>query len=251
MEAQMKSRVNVNEAPEGYIAVESVNCTGCAFKGATGCIEVSGADCGFRRRDNKSVIFIKKPDVGLKWDPTDAPKGCQAIESLTCLGCIFRQGNRSCTAPAPARCLPHMRKDGCSVHFIALPKPIEVDDFVQTEPAKDTKLAEAPKGYKAVPEINACSGCAFDTLRRHPSLPCDKGHTLSGKAVIFIEDRLPAPLEMLGQWLYEERKKLLAKLISKPTCGCPQCQDARYRLRTIAEVIAKVEELASPDPDAS
>ena len=102
MEAQMKSRVNVNEAPEGYIAVESVNCTGCAFKGATGCIEVSGADCGFRRRDNKSVIFIKKPDVGLKWDPTDAPKGCQAIESLTCLGCIFRQGNRSCTAPAPA-----------------------------------------------------------------------------------------------------------------------------------------------------
>ena len=58
--------VNPNEAPEGYVAVKSWGCDGCAFdvvsddwmcKCLRSCIST-------RRKDECSVIFVKKPDDG-------------------------------------------------------------------------------------------------------------------------------------------------------------------------------------------
>ena len=55
-------KVDPNEAPTGYVAVESEGCHGCAFKavGLTVCQEKT--PCGVHRKDGCYVIFIKKPD---------------------------------------------------------------------------------------------------------------------------------------------------------------------------------------------
>jgi hypothetical protein len=58
--------IDPNAAPEGYIAIEHIGCTGCAFSGdAAKCAAgnyVPGRICGpLLRADHTSVIFIKKP----------------------------------------------------------------------------------------------------------------------------------------------------------------------------------------------
>ena len=59
------NKVNPNEAPEGYVAVEQPNnlCTGCYFKNRySGCIqEDNNIHCmSGKRIDGVNVVFIKK-----------------------------------------------------------------------------------------------------------------------------------------------------------------------------------------------
>ena len=57
------SKVDPNEAPEGYVAVECAECYGCEFSYISP--ECLGAACGSgNRKDGCYVIFIKKPDDG-------------------------------------------------------------------------------------------------------------------------------------------------------------------------------------------
>jgi hypothetical protein len=64
-------KLNPNEAPEGYVAVEGKGCRGCAFCAKHG-LDISGYaltckrkgsyTCGFSaRKDGCSVIFHRKP----------------------------------------------------------------------------------------------------------------------------------------------------------------------------------------------
>ena len=55
--------IDKNEAPEGYLAVESEVCFGCAFKYMQA--DCLSAECGASlRKDGHYVIFVKKPDDG-------------------------------------------------------------------------------------------------------------------------------------------------------------------------------------------
>lgn len=54
--------LNPNDAPAGHVAVEALNCTGCAFFGRRGCSipdsEIAPACSPVQRGDGKSVIFV-------------------------------------------------------------------------------------------------------------------------------------------------------------------------------------------------
>ena len=66
----MKTKLQENDAPKGYVAVEILPdydhkldiCTGCAFVGDSQC----GKDrpcCSGDRKDKRNVIFVKAPAV--------------------------------------------------------------------------------------------------------------------------------------------------------------------------------------------
>lgn len=52
-------KVDPNEAPEGYMAVESESCANCALINLGDCVS---ADCNRDvREDGRNVIFVKRP----------------------------------------------------------------------------------------------------------------------------------------------------------------------------------------------
>ena len=59
--------VNHNDAPIGFVAVESEGCEGCAFRGdVKSCRETT--ECGgAHRKDGCSVIFVAAPQPSAIW----------------------------------------------------------------------------------------------------------------------------------------------------------------------------------------
>jgi len=82
-------KVNPNEAPEGYIAIETASCDGCALDAAEHNKLCYQADClPGNRHDTCSVIFIKKSPEFMP-QHTDGPNFQNELLKLIASNCGF------------------------------------------------------------------------------------------------------------------------------------------------------------------
>ena len=86
-------KVNPNEAPEGYIAIETASCDGCALDAAEHNKLCYQADCSEEdRKDECNVIFIKKSPEFMP-QHTDGPNFQNELLKLIASNCGFITNN--------------------------------------------------------------------------------------------------------------------------------------------------------------